>query len=201
MQTKTILAMLTGALFAATQTPNAARADIVFSATGTGSVAIVPDAAIATALDESFQQSLSTVTGPELDNVTLTDKIDTTATSIQTVLFDTNFLLTGPGGNAISGTYYLTSDLFSDSVHEAFSGVFDVSGGAGAYAYAYGSGTFSGTNVWTDYTNSLGATRMSFNGPLQVPEPSALSLLGLPIGGLAVFRMRRREAAACQIAG
>jgi hypothetical protein len=201
VQTKTTLAMLTGALLAATQPSNPARADIVFSANGTGSVTIVPDAAIATALDETFQQALSTITGPTLDNVTLTDKIDTTATSIETVLFDTNFLLTGPGGNQISGTYYLTSDVFSDPLNEAFSGVFDVTGGGGAYAYVYGSGTFSGTNVWADATEASGVTQMSFNGTLQVPEPPAVSLLGLALGALAFCRMRRREAAACRIAG
>jgi hypothetical protein len=201
MQTKTTLAVLTGALLAATQMPNPARADIAFSANGPGTVAIVPDATIATALDESFQLSITTVTGPELDSVTLTDKIDTTATSVETVLFDTNFLLTGPGGNAIFGTYYLTSDVFSDPVDETFAGVFDVSGGNGAYAYAYGSGTFTGTNVWADPTESSGATEMSFNGTLQVPEPSGLSLFALAIGGLAFCRMRRREDTASRIAG
>nr|WP_294553805.1 PEP-CTERM sorting domain-containing protein [uncultured Rhodopila sp.] len=201
MQTKTTLAMLAGALLAATQMPDPARADIVFSANGTGSVAIVPDAVIATAMDETFQLSLATVAGPELDNVILTDKIDTTATSVETVLFDTNFVLTGPGGNEIVGTYYLTSDAFSDPVHEAFTGVFDVSGGTGAFAYAYGSGTFTGTNVWADPTESSGASRMSFDGTLQVPEPPALSLMGLALGGLALCRMRRREAAAVRIAG
>nr|WP_294524198.1 hypothetical protein [uncultured Rhodopila sp.] len=191
--TKTTLAILTGALLAATQIPAPARADIVFSANGTGSVLIVPDATIATALDESFQLSLSTITGPELDTVSLTDKIDTTATSIETVLFGTNFVLTGPGGNAIFGTYYLTADVFPDPADEIFSGVFDVTGGQGAFAYAYGSGTFSGTNVWAD--QSSGAAQMSFNGTLQVPEPSGLLLLGVPVGGLAFCRMRRREVA------
>jgi hypothetical protein len=201
VQTKITLAMLTGALLAATLMPAPARADIAFSSNGTGSVTIVPDTTIATALDESFQLSIATVSGPELTNATLTDKIDTTATSIQSVLFDTNFLLTGPGGNTIVGTYYLTSDVFSDPLNEAFSGVFDVSGGAGAYLYAYGSGTFSGTNVWADQTETLGATRMSIDGILQVPEPPALSLLVLAIGGLAFCRIRRREATACRMAG
>jgi hypothetical protein len=202
VQTRTTLAMLTGVLLAATQVPEPARANIVFATQGTGSVAIVPDATLSNILDESFQMSLSMSAGPELDQATLTDKIDPGASSIETTLFDTNFLLTGPGGNKIFGTYYLTSDAFStDGLNETFAGVFDVSGGEGAYAYVYGTGAFSGTNVWTDTSQASGSTLMSISGTLDVPEPPALSLMGLALATLALCRRRQREATAGRAAG
>ena len=53
-------------------------------------------------------------------------------------------------GAGLFGTYGLTSSVFSTPVDETFAGVFTVTSGSGFYADYTGSGTFSGTNVYSD---------------------------------------------------
>ena len=192
MNTRAFIGILGVAL--ATSLPMAAAcAALLVEANGTGSLVIT--AVDATTLQETITIPFTTTAGPPLTSGVLATFIDLTATSIETTLFDAKFTLTGPGGDGLFGTYSLTSSVFSSPVDETFTGAFYALGGSGAYAGYSGSGTFSGTNVYSDPSLPTAITNMSVSGILMVPEPPTEALLGFGTAAIVVGRaaMRRRR--------
>jgi hypothetical protein len=192
MKNKTLFGMLTWASLATAQMAGPADASLLFEASGPGSLVIVPVSA--TVLHETITMAFTTTAGAPLDAGVLSTDIDLTAPDITSTLFNAHFSLTGPGGAGLFGTYGLTSSVFSTPVNETFAGKFTVTSGSGFYADYTGSGTFSGTNVYSDPSLPSAVTEMSVSGLLDVPEPSTIALLGFAVAGLAARKARHRAA-------
>jgi hypothetical protein len=190
MKLNPLVGVLSAAVLAATSTLAPARASVAIDASGTGSLVIEPFGS--QYLQETITMSFANTTPFPLTTGILHTDIDPSAPSLDTLLFNAQFSLTAPNGNGLFGSYSLTSSDFS-GLTETFSGVFDATSGTGAYAGYFGSGTFSGINVYSDATVSSAVTTMSVSGLLDVPEPSALTLLGFGAGVLAIGRTRRRS--------
>ena len=191
MKRNPLLGMLSAAILIAASPLASAHASVAFDTSGTGSLVIEPFGA--QYLQETITMTFANTSPFAIDTGILHTDIDPNATSIQTALFNAHFSLTSAEGNGLFGSYSLTSSVFS-GLTETFSGVFDATSGRGAYAGYFGSGTFSGTNVYSDATVSSAVTTMSVTGLLDVPEPSALALLGFGAGVLAIGHARRRPA-------
>jgi hypothetical protein len=191
MITKPMLGMLSVAILAAALPLASARGgELLFGANGTGK--LTNELLSPTLLEETIDLSLTTSAGiPPLDTGVLTTMVDLTNPDVQTNLIDPQFTLTGPDGNGLLGTFGITSSVFN-SLTETFTGVFDATGGTGAYAGYFGTGTFSGTNDFSDATLSTAVTTISISGALLVPEPSTLVLFGLGAAALAIGRVRQR---------
>jgi hypothetical protein len=132
---------------------------------GTGSLEIVP--LTATTLQETIYMSFMGLSGHPLETGVLSTSINPAATDISNALFNAHFTLSSPDGDSLFGTYSLTLSDFTSATNETFAGVFTATGGTGAYAGFVGTGTFSGTNVYTDATHSAATTEMSVQGVLK----------------------------------
>jgi hypothetical protein len=137
---------------------------IQFAEQGTGPLEIVP--LTATTLQETITPTFISSSGPLLQMGILHTGIDPAATDISKLLFDAHFVLSSPDGDSLFGTYSLTLSQFSTPTNETFAGVFTATGGTGAYAGFTGSGTFQGTNVYADATDTSATTDLSLSGVL-----------------------------------
>ena len=100
-------------------------------------------------LAETITVSFPTALPFPLDTGVLQTNIDPTLLpDISQALSDSRFSMTSTDGDAVFGTYDLTSSIFHDATHETFGGLFTFTGGVGLYAGASGGGMFSGTNVY-----------------------------------------------------
>ncbi len=171
-------------LAAALPLASASGSELPLGLSGTGN--LTNTALSPTLLEETIDLSLIASAGtPPLDTGVLTTLVDLTNPDVKTNLIDPRFTMTGPDGNEVVGTWGITSSVFN-SLTETFTGVFEATGGAGAYAGYFGTGTFSGTNVFSDATLATAVTTISITGALATPEPSTLVLFGCGVAVLVI---------------
>lgn len=188
MTSKSAIALLGAVLAVVPLAP--VGASVILQAQGSGPLLLIPRGQ--SILHETIDLSVTTTSGFPLDQLFISDSIDTSAPDPEASLFDAYYWLRLGGVDQLTGSFAFTSGSYTSATHEVFTGTFTVTGSGGAYAGYVGGGTFAGYNDWSDAMNAV--STMTFNGVLEVPEPPALALLPLGVVIAVTRRSGRRSA-------
>jgi len=195
MKLKFFFRVAVAVLFSAFLVQSPVQAALIFSASGSGSLVIVPTSP-PPLLEETITIKFPTATPFPLDTGVFQTGIDPRITPVTDSLFNSRFRLSSTSGDAAFGTYRLLSSRFLNDVRELFSGLFTFTGGEGNYAGISGGGTFNGTNVYADANHLSGVSSLTATGSLTltaIPEPSTVTLIALGLAAIFVRRFRMRE--------